>query len=90
MRKPPGDLFIGMIVGDILLSLHWLISASANYNEGVKLFIVSGDHYEVSPWCKNNAILAMTGVIYQFLYDISFVFYQYFEFRNTLEQVERP
>ena len=78
-----------MIVGDILLSLHWLISATANYKEGDKIFL-SGDNYVISPWCKHNAILAMTGVIYQLLYDISFVFYQYFEFRNTLEQVERP
>ena len=27
LRKPPGDLFIGIIIGEVFLTFHWLLSA---------------------------------------------------------------
>ncbi|EAS05498.2 transmembrane protein, putative (macronuclear) [Tetrahymena thermophila SB210] len=69
IRKRPGDLFCGLAVAELTLSLHWLISSLYQYftdNQNVK----SSDVF-----CQINSYFSITAGIFEFFYNISIYTY---------------
>ncbi|KAL4428946.1 hypothetical protein ABPG74_011142 [Tetrahymena malaccensis] len=69
IRKRPGDLFCGLAVAELTLSLHWLISSLYQYftdNQNVK----SSDVF-----CQVNSYFSIIAGIFEFFYNISIYTY---------------
>jgi len=78
LRKPPGDIILGISLSDLVLSAHWIVIA------------IWPKQVADPTFCTTIGIFSTTAGINEFLYNLSFCFFMIISLRNALTQSKVP
>lgn len=84
LRNQPGDILLAISISELVLSIHWTVSASRYFYHNMN------PPNNDSIFCFTNAVVAMGFGSLEYLYNYSFSIFLIFKIRNILKEKTIP